>query len=278
MQRSAKLRHEAPLQVLGASVLLNIAVHHQPYHRLDMSSTAPSAASKEELAVDLVLIFEARNPKLLKAKKSPSAEEVKSTSAEYENLVSNLQHVGLDVTARQARNTPENVLILVRAPNAALVQHGKQESFADYLHGVQSNYEPAGTSSLSRSSSLGSTGIESQAKSFSQAERARYTYELVTRPRPNGADVRVGSKEFPHLKDITPIHDREYNTSWLKRWASIGSMIQISTKEYVQNVVSYTCSQSDPLGSIPSVSNLANILRTTLASSISTFNRSSPLL
>lgn len=199
------------------------------------SGAATAGSTSESPDVDLVLTFESRNPNGLGAKKTPDASDVRARLAEYERLVQQVEHVGLDVTARPARHNEALLLIFVRAPDATLIQRAKHEGLFDYLHGVQSDFEPAATTSLSRSSSLAGKGAaakeHSQAQSFSSADRIRLSHALLTRPRPQGADVRVGSPHFPHLRDITPLHDHEYNSAWLKRWSNVSSVLKISNEE-----------------------------------------------
>lgn len=194
----------------------------------DDSSTSSSSSSQE---VDFVLVFEARDPKLIKSKKQPNSSEISARLEEYERLIKAIRMVGLQVTARQSSRNQEDLLIFVRAPDQTLVASGKLESLHDYLHGVKSGIQPEGLSSIARSSSLGKSGIHSQAEHFSPAERVRFIYDLLTRPKPQGAHLLIGSKQFPHLKDMTPIHNPDYNRDWLRRWSNIKSGLQISVNE-----------------------------------------------
>lgn len=199
-----------------------------------LGNVPPAVPAKDtggEPVVDFVLVFEARDPKLIKAKKQPSAADKQARSSEYERLIGAIRSVGLQATARGSSHSESDVLIFVRAPDQTLVASGKLESLHDYLHGVKGNVEPEGTNSLSRSSSLGSDPVRTQAQAFNGADRVRYTYDLLTRPKPHGAHLLIGSKEYPHLKDMTPIHDPAYNRDWLKRWSDVKSMLQISVKE-----------------------------------------------
>lgn len=72
---------------------------------------------------------------------------------------------------------------------------------------------------------------------LTQSKRARHVYELITRsPKSTssslpGAGVIVGSEDFPHVVDMTPLHDPQYNQDWLKRWSKTSSMINISVRE-----------------------------------------------
>lgn len=113
-------------------------------------------------------------------------------------------------------------------------------SLIDYLHGVRTPFEPA-SSSLGRTSSLGKGGAHSLAMSqFSPADRVRHIYTLLTLPATpatsdgitrRGAGLTVRSEEFPHLVDISPLHDEEYNSAWLKKWGSSNSVLSISISD-----------------------------------------------
>lgn len=199
-----------------------------------LKNVPPAVPEKDDTLspeVDFVLVFEARDPKLIRSKKSPSASDTSARVEEYQRLLKAIRLVGLQVTARQSLRNESDLLIFVRAPDQTLVASGKLECLHDYLHGVKSTVEPEGVNSLSRSSSLSKSGIHSQAEQFSPADRVRFVYDLLTRPKPQGAHLLIGSKDFPHLKDMTPVHNPDYNHDWLKRWSNVKSGLQISIKE-----------------------------------------------
>lgn len=181
--------------------------------------------------VDYVLVFQGVPGKYVKAKEPAPRAETAKIASEYQRILERIHAFGLQTTSREGKPASGNVLIFVRAPDEVLIQSGREESLSDYLHDVKSSVEAASTSSLSRSSSMGAGAIRSQAQTFTSAERARHTYDLLTRPRPHGAGLLVGTKEFPSLKDMTPLHDPVYNQEWLKRWAKLGSVLQISAAE-----------------------------------------------
>ncbi|CAO1617116.1 unnamed protein product [Parajaminaea phylloscopi] len=216
-----------------------------------LEDTAPAAAagtaspssspqhSGQEPSVDFVLVFESVPKRFLKPGKVPS--NVKAEIAqEYEKLVSRIEDVGLEVTSRDGAVNSGTVLLFVRASDEALVKIGREEGLIDYLHGVRTDCEPA-ASSLGRSSSLPKGSTHSLAQSqFSSADRIRHLYTLLTLPaKPvtsdgitrRGAGLRVKSDEFPHLIDMTPLHDPAYNRAWLKRWGSSQSFLAISVRD-----------------------------------------------
>jgi anoctamin-10 len=201
------------------------------------SSKAVSASEKSpsndssDPQVDFALVFQGVPAKYLKTKeKVPESIQSKIT-AEYEKLLEKINSVGLQTSTREGRYGSGQVLIFVRIPDAVLIHSGKEESLSDYLHNVQSSLEPSTTSSLSRSSSMGKSAVHSQAEAFSSAERVRHTYDLLTRPSPKGAGILVKSSTYPTLMDMTPVHDPEYNKTWLHRWSKFSSVLRINSKE-----------------------------------------------
>lgn len=110
-------------------------------------------------------------------------------------------------------------------------------SLIDYLHGVRTPFEPA-SASIARTSSLPKGSTHNLATSqFAPSDRLRHIYTLLTLPAApvtsegitrRGAGVRIRSEEYPHLVDITPLHDPQYNRAWLKRWSSWSSFLAIN--------------------------------------------------
>lgn len=200
-----------------------------------MSSTsAPTSPRKDDSndpQVDCVLVFQGLPTKYVKSKEKVPDSTRSKTAAEYQKLLDKIQSVGLQTATREGKYGSGQILIFVRIPDAVLIQCSKEESLSDYLHDVKSSLESSTTSSLSRSSSMGKNAIHSQADAFSSADRARHTYDLLTHPAPKGAGILIGSGDYPNLKDMTPIHDPVYNSTWLKRWSKFSSVLQIDLEE-----------------------------------------------
>ena len=198
-----------------------------------LGNIPPSVPSKDnnDPQVDYVVIFQGRPSKYIKSKEKVPASESSKIASEYQRIIQQIHSVGLQTTTREGKPSSGQVLIFVRAPDEILIQSGREEGLSDYLHDVKSSLEPTSTSSLSRSSSMGRSAVKSQAQTFTSAERARHTYDLLTLPAPHGAGLLVGSKEYPNLKDMTPLHDPNYNQAWLKRWSKMSSVFQIGISE-----------------------------------------------
>lgn len=204
------------------------------------ASQPPLSSSQEgrDPQVDFVLVFESIPKRYIKPGKVPP--NVKAEIAkEYQLLVSRIKDVGLQVTSREGRVASGTILLFVRANDEALIKIGGEEGLIDFLHGVRANFEPA--ASLRRTSSLprGSNHSLAQMR-FSSADRIRHLHTLLTLPTNpvtsegisrRGAGLRVKSGDFPHLIDMTPLHDPSYNCAWLKRWGSFDSFLSISSQD-----------------------------------------------
>lgn len=90
---------------------------------------------------------------------------------------------------------------------------------------------------------------------FSPATRARLVHSLLTLPPSSTTSSSIqssedkeagaaaqghlhgagltfnGSKDFPNLIDVTPLHDQKFNEGWLKRWSSMSSTLALNVKE-----------------------------------------------
>lgn len=118
------------------------------------------------------------------------------------------------------------------------------------LQGVRTAAQPS--LSLSRDSSL-RAGIQ-RGDAQSPAERVRHVHDLLTLPpappaqasekdsnagksllsalgAPPGAGLVPKSPAYPHLVDMTPLHDPEFNRSWLARWSNSSSLLRIKPSD-----------------------------------------------
>lgn len=191
----------------------------------------PAKDNNNDPQVDFVLVFQGVPLKYIKSKEKVPESEQNAIGSEYNRLLKEIHSVGLQITSREGKPGSGQILVFVKIPDAILVQCKKEESLSDYLHDVKSSVQSSSTSSLSRSSSMGKSAVHSQATFFSSAERTRHTYDLLTFPKPKGASILLSSKEYPNLKDMTPIHDPAYNKEWLTRWAKFSSALWISNAE-----------------------------------------------
>ncbi|CAO1638635.1 unnamed protein product [Sympodiomycopsis kandeliae] len=202
------------------------------------SSSVSSGTSTPENTpdVDFVLVFESIPKKYLRPGKVPTTEK-NEIAREYQRLVDAVSSVGLQVTSREGKVGSGQVLLFIRAHDGALVKIGREENLIDYLHGVRTPFEPS-SASIARTSSLPKGSTHALAESqFSPSDRLRHIYTLLTLPAApvtsegitrRGAGLRIRSEDYPHLVDITPLHDPSYNRAWLKRWSSWSSFLAIN--------------------------------------------------
>ena len=205
-----------------------------------LSSTAAGKGAGEYLVpqshadtqvADYVLVFQHVPKKYLRASAKVPASERAKIAAEYDRLIERIRSTGLKVTSRDGAKGSGQILIFVKADAQLLHRLARQEALSDYLHGVLSVQPPP-----PRSSSL-QTPSSSQSEGWSlhltPASRLRLVDSLLTLPSlashavkdasktqvPSGAGLRIGHTEFPHLVDMSAIHDPAYNSAWMKRWA-----------------------------------------------------------
>ena len=192
-----------------------------------MSTNQPAEA--RQLA-DYVLVFQAVSKKHLRSKTKVPATERAHIASEYDSLLARIRHVGLRVTSRDGAKHSGQILLFVQAPDALLQSLSKQEALSDHLHGVLS-VQPAQQRSSSLEKSTGSTASPPPPPPLpiTPATRIRYVHQLLTWPQaqladprlPPGAGLRIRADPFPNLVDMTPIHDPQYNSVWVKKWAHI---------------------------------------------------------
>lgn len=137
-----------------------------------------------------------------------AAADKKKAEAQFEQLVSALDKVGLRVEARDGRNG--SVLVFVRIKSHSKFRAEVYRSrVKDWLHGVR----PAAPE-LETQSSLDKEPV-------TDAERLRLVYQLITLPKEEGgAGITVGQGNWDLVESIFPLHDRAFNKDWLKRWST----------------------------------------------------------
>lgn len=183
---------------------------------------------------DYVLVFQHIARKYLRAGAKVPASEREKIAAEFQQLVSRIKATGLHVTSREGAKGSGQILIFVKADSALLHRLARQEALSDYLHGVLSvQPPPPRTSSLSDEVKKAAS-TQASSLHLTAASRVRLVDALLTLPNlashavkaasgpspvPAGAGLRVGLAEFPHLIDMSAIHDPRYNSAWMKRWS-----------------------------------------------------------
>ncbi|CDS01550.1 related to IST2-Plasma membrane protein that may be involved in osmotolerance [Sporisorium scitamineum] len=201
------------------------------------SSTASHSASSEyplpqshpdSQIADYALVFQHIAKKYLRSSTKVPASERAKIAAEYDSLIQRIRATGLQVTSRHGAKGSGQILIFVKADAQLLHRLARQEALSDYLHGVLSIQPPP-----PRSSSLQGPN-QSLSLHLTPASRLRLVDSLLTLPNlashtvrdaggesqvPSGAGLRPALPEFPHLVDMSAIHDPVYNSAWVKRWS-----------------------------------------------------------
>lgn len=196
---------------------------------VDPSSEYPVPQSTPDSQIaDYVLVFQHISKKHLRSSTKVPASERAKIAAEYDSLISRIRGTGLQVTSREGAKGSGQILIFVKADAQLLHRLARQEALSDYLHGVLSVQPPP-----PRSSSLQGSH-HSSSLHLTPASRLRLVDSLLTLPDlashavkdaggksqvPSGAGLRLGLAEFPHLVDMSAIHDPVYNKAWIKRWS-----------------------------------------------------------
>lgn len=194
-------------------------------HSASAEYPVPQSHPESQIA-DYVLVFQHVAKKYAGASaKVPESEKAK-IAAEYNGLIQRIRSTGLKVTSRDGAKGSGQILIFVKADAQLLQRLALQEALSDYLHGVLSVHPPP-----PRSSSL-QTNNQTSPLNLTPASRLRLVDSLLTLPNlashavknagarvPSGAGLRVGLAEFPHLVDMSAIHDPLYNSAWVKRWS-----------------------------------------------------------
>ncbi|SPO30830.1 related to IST2 - Plasma membrane protein that may be involved in osmotolerance [Ustilago trichophora] len=193
----------------------------------------PQSHADSQIA-DYVLVFQHIAKKYLRASVKVPASERSKVAAEYEALIQRIRSTGLRVTSRDGAKGSGQILIFVKADTQLLRRLASQEALSDYLHGVLSVQPPPPRSSSLQGNTATSSESQPSSLHLTPASRLRLVDSLLTLPNlashavkdasgksqvPSGAGLRVGLPEFPHLVDMSAIHDPLYNSAWMKRWS-----------------------------------------------------------
>ena len=66
-----------------------------------------------------------------------------------------------------------------------------------------------------------------QDEAFKPAQRVRYTQIRIAAPykdspqKHRGAGISPKCAEFPHVMDMLPLHDKEFNRAWISSWSKM---------------------------------------------------------
>ncbi|KAF3480910.1 uncharacterized protein GIQ15_06257 [Arthroderma uncinatum] len=131
--------------------------------------------------------------------------EDKDASKHLQRLLRSLYNVGLDAAVRPAKDRCLVVLVRPRENKLKLMAH--RSRVKDWLYGVRTSQPTIDTP-------------DTQGVPWTEAERLRTIYDMITLPRADGgADITPGNGEWKHVKSIFPLHDHDVNHQWIKTWS-----------------------------------------------------------
>lgn len=138
---------------------------------------------------------------------SPTTEHAEAEAA-FVQLMEALHKVGLDT---QVRNGPESSLfVFVKlASEEVLAQNVYGARVQDWLQGIRA--------------SLPDRNVEAPLhdEPITEAERSRLVYLMLSRPQSEGgAGINPGSGRWRFVDSVFPLHNRDFNKAWLKKWST----------------------------------------------------------
>ncbi|KZV98738.1 DUF590-domain-containing protein [Exidia glandulosa HHB12029] len=150
--------------------------------------------------VDLVVVFRARKT----LSKQEAIDEAKQAEEQYAQLINVLTTAGLRATGR--RGDGDEILILVSAPWAKIVELIQRDRHVDFLHGLPASSLPIVTDDL-------------QPSKISPAARIRLLHTHLTSSFIEGGLAIVPKTQaWSRVQSITPLHDDHFNEAWLHSW------------------------------------------------------------
>ncbi|KAG8929463.1 hypothetical protein FRC02_005555 [Tulasnella sp. 418] len=148
--------------------------------------------------VDLVIVF-----------RTDAKSKQKAADAEqaYTRLITALKNGGLIVTGKRGTKDGE-ALVFVSAPAELLANMVQKERHTDFLNGVPSCTMPT----LIRDFTV---------EPLSPADRVRFTYSYITNSTLDGGlGITPNHGEWSKVESIMPLHDKKFNSQWIKSWTS----------------------------------------------------------
>ncbi|KAM5496749.1 hypothetical protein McanMca71_007658 [Microsporum canis] len=131
--------------------------------------------------------------------------EDKDANRSLQKLLRSLHNVGLETAVRPAKGRSLVVLVKPREDKLEIMAH--RSRVKDWLYGVRTSQPTKDTR-------------DTQGSPWTEAERLRTIYEMITLPRADGgADITPGYGEWKNVKSIFPLHDHDVNREWIKTWS-----------------------------------------------------------
>lgn len=129
-----------------------------------------------------------------------------AAEAGYIELIKALTGAGLATEVRPGNKDHLLVFVRIASPNL-LAQQVYRSRLQDWLHGVRSTSPATDVSKT----------IEDEP--VTEAEKLRIAYLMITKPEnEGGAGVIPGTGKWKYVKAVFPLHDRQFNHDWVKKW------------------------------------------------------------
>jgi len=153
--------------------------------------------------VDLVIAF---RPKTHTLSKEEAQTEAKAAEEQYAALIRTLTDAGLKAAGRLGDGS--DLLVLVWAPWAKVVQLMQRDKHVDFLHGLPSSSLPVLADDL-------------QPSKLSAANRLRLVYGYVTTSQlEGGLGIIPRSQQWRRVESVLTLHDEHFNEHWVHSWTT----------------------------------------------------------
>ena len=160
----------------------------------------PSAASKTSYRttlssspslLDYVIEFESRKDPARAAK-------------QLADLITALSNIGLLTQVRPAA-TKGDVLVFVKCPRGRLIKEVYEARCRDWVNGIR----------------VAAPELNDATETIKDSERLRLVFLMMTAPKhEHGAGITPGFGEWDHVASIFPLHNRDFDRAWLRRWST----------------------------------------------------------
>ncbi|KII87096.1 hypothetical protein PLICRDRAFT_176887 [Plicaturopsis crispa FD-325 SS-3] len=154
-------------------------------------------------AVDLVVVFRsAISPSF---SKQQTRDDARKAELQYTNLLDTLTKSGLTAAGRRG-DKQGNILVFVWCPPAQLTRLLQRDRHSDFIYGLPTSILPTATADF-------------DSTSVTPAERIRLVHTYITAAATEGGlGVSPGTKEWDLVESIIPLHDKQFNETWIKSW------------------------------------------------------------
>lgn len=173
--------------------------------------------------VNLVIVFRAahKNTHL----KQRTRNEARKAEQQYLRLIDTLTYAGLKAVGRRGESLGQ-LLVFVTCPQKHLEGLIRRERYVNYcvrIPGADSTYLLPDTfirhGDFLSGLPVAPVTADSLIPPLSSAEKIRLVYTYVTSsPTDGGLGIAPGASEWDLVDSITPLHDVNFNETWVRSW------------------------------------------------------------